>query len=59
LSSATALSRIDRLALRPVAFAARCMLGMLPVAVDAQVVAAPSVHSKPVVGVTANGIPLV
>ncbi|WP_246257353.1 filamentous hemagglutinin N-terminal domain-containing protein, partial [Pararobbsia alpina] len=59
MSSAAALSRIDLLALRPVAFAALCMLGLLPVAVEAQVVAAPSGNSKPVVGVTANGTPLV
>jgi hypothetical protein len=47
-------------AMRPMVFAALCMLGVLPVAVDAQVVAAPSsANHQPVVGVTANGIPLV
>jgi hypothetical protein len=44
--------------MRAVAIVALCMLGMLPVMVDAQVVVAPSSdHSKPVVGVTANGMP--
>jgi filamentous hemagglutinin len=58
LSSAAGRSWIDRLVMRAVAFFALCMLGVLPVAVDAQVVAA-SANDKPVVGVTANGIPLV
>src|ERR1700761_5777228 len=44
---------------RSVVFAVLCMLGMLPVLVEAQVVAAPSGNDKPVVGVTANGVPLV
>ncbi|TCW85647.1 cell surface protein [Burkholderia sp. SRS-46] len=52
--------RIDMLSMRYAAFAALCALGMQPVLVDAQVVAAPgSMGSKPIVGVTANGLPIV
>ncbi|GLU33895.1 hemagglutinin repeat-containing protein [Trinickia caryophylli] len=52
---------IDLLEMRRVAFAALCLLGMQPVLVEAQVVAAPSAPAanKPAVGVTANGVPLV
>ena len=51
---------IDLLAMRHIAFAALCTLGMQPMAVDAQVVAAPgAAGSKPIVGVTANGLPIV
>ena len=51
---------IDLLAMRHIAFAALCTLGMQPMAVDAQVVAAPgAAGSKPIVGMTANGLPLV
>ena len=49
------LGRIDMLSMRHVAFAALCALGMQPVLVEAQVVAAPtSAGSKPLVGVAAN-----
>jgi filamentous hemagglutinin len=43
------------------AFAALCVFGMQPVLVQAQVVASPSAAAanKPVVGVTANGLPIV
>lgn len=49
------------LPMRGVAFAALCVFGMQPVFVQAQVVAAPTATpaTKPAVGVTANGIPLV
>ncbi|WP_199544201.1 hemagglutinin repeat-containing protein [Paraburkholderia kururiensis] len=51
---------IDMLSMRHVAFAALCVLGMQPVWVDAQVVAAPgAVGTKTAVGVTANGLPIV
>ena len=54
------LGRIDMLSMRHVAFAALCALGMQPVFVEAQVVAAPtSAGSKPLVGVAANGVPVV
>ncbi|WP_372342071.1 hemagglutinin repeat-containing protein [Paraburkholderia aspalathi] len=47
------------LSMRHVAFAALCVLGMQPLWADAQVVAAPASGSKPIVGVTANGLPIV
>uniref|UniRef100_E1T9S0 Filamentous hemagglutinin family outer membrane protein n=1 Tax=Burkholderia sp. (strain CCGE1003) TaxID=640512 RepID=E1T9S0_BURSG len=47
------------LSMRHVAFAALCALGMQPLWADAQVVAAPVAGSKPAVGVTANGLPIV
>ncbi|MDR6388448.1 hemagglutinin repeat-containing protein [Paraburkholderia phenoliruptrix] len=47
------------LSMRHVAFAALCALGMQPLWVGAQVVAAPVAGSKPAVGVTANGLPIV
>ncbi|WP_133649778.1 hemagglutinin repeat-containing protein [Paraburkholderia flava] len=50
---------VDMLSMRHVAFAALCALGMQPQWVDAQVVAAPSTGSRPAVGVTANGLPIV
>ncbi|CAB3749046.1 hemagglutinin repeat-containing protein [Paraburkholderia humisilvae] len=51
---------VDLLSMRHIAFAALCALGMQPMPVDAQVVAAPgSAGSKPIVGVTANGLPIV
>lgn len=51
---------VDMLSMRHVAFAALCALGMQPLLVEAQVVAAPSSSgSKPLVGVSANGVPLV
>ncbi|GAB2895410.1 hemagglutinin repeat-containing protein [Paraburkholderia jirisanensis] len=53
-------ARIDMLSMRHVAFAALCALGMQPVFVEAQVVAAPtSAGSKPIVGVAGNGVPVV
>ncbi|WP_321818699.1 MULTISPECIES: hemagglutinin repeat-containing protein [unclassified Paraburkholderia] len=59
ISRAGRVSRIDMLSMRHVAFAALCVFGMQPVLANAQVVAAPSSGSKPVVGVTANGLPVV
>ncbi|MBB3005271.1 filamentous hemagglutinin [Paraburkholderia tropica] len=53
------LGRIDMLAMRHAAFAALCVFGMQPVLAEAQVVAAPTAGSKPAVGVTANGLPIV
>ena len=53
------VTRLDMLSMRHMAFAALCVLGMQPLLVDAQVVAAPASGSKPVVGVTANGLPIV
>ncbi|CAE6732591.1 hemagglutinin repeat-containing protein [Paraburkholderia nemoris] len=50
---------VDMLSMRHVAFAALCVLGMQPLWADAQVVAAPASGSRPVVGVTANGLPIV
>ncbi|MFL9881514.1 hemagglutinin repeat-containing protein [Paraburkholderia agricolaris] len=50
---------VDMLSMRHVAFAALCVLGMQPLWVDAQVVAAPASGSRPAVGVTANGLPMV
>ncbi|TDY38997.1 hemagglutinin repeat-containing protein, partial [Paraburkholderia rhizosphaerae] len=50
---------VDMLSMRHIAFAALCVLGMQPMQVDAQVVAAPGSGSKPIVGVTANGLPIV
>ncbi|MFL9954606.1 hemagglutinin repeat-containing protein [Paraburkholderia nemoris] len=50
---------VDMLSMRHVAFAALCILGMQPLWADAQVVAAPASGSKPIVGVTANGLPIV
>ncbi|QJW79267.1 two-partner secretion domain-containing protein [Burkholderia glumae] len=51
---------VDMLSMRHVAFAALCALGMQAVPVDAQVVAAPGgAGSRPLVGVTANGLPIV
>ncbi|CAB3716389.1 hemagglutinin repeat-containing protein [Paraburkholderia rhynchosiae] len=50
---------IDMLSMRHVAFAALCALGMQPLWADAQVVAAPVAGSRPAVGVTANGLPVV
>jgi filamentous hemagglutinin len=50
---------IDMLSMRHVAFAALCALGMQPQWADAQVVAAPTTGSRPAVGVTANGLPIV
>ncbi|WP_116136922.1 hemagglutinin repeat-containing protein [Trinickia diaoshuihuensis] len=49
------------LPMRGVAFAALCVFGMQPVFVQAQVTAAPNAGpaTKPSVGVTANGVPLV
>ncbi|RKP44956.1 hemagglutinin repeat-containing protein [Trinickia fusca] len=49
------------LPMQHIAFAALCVFGMQPVLVQAQVIAAPSGASgnKPVVGVTANGVPIV
>ncbi|MGP8485712.1 hemagglutinin repeat-containing protein [Paraburkholderia fungorum] len=47
------------LSMRHVAFAALCVLGMQPLWADAQVVAAPASGSRPAVGVTANGLPMV
>ena len=49
------------LPMRGIAFAALCLFGMQPVFVQAQVTAAPNAApgTKPAVGVTANGIPLV
>ncbi|QYD71072.1 hemagglutinin repeat-containing protein [Paraburkholderia edwinii] len=48
------------LSMRHIAFAALCALGMQPLQIDAQVTAAPtSAGSKPIVGVTANGLPVV
>jgi filamentous hemagglutinin len=53
-------SFVDMLSMRHVAFAALCVLGMQPLLVDAQVVAAPtSAGSKPIVGVAGNGVPVV
>ncbi|WP_223964492.1 filamentous hemagglutinin N-terminal domain-containing protein, partial [Paraburkholderia sabiae] len=53
-------SFVDMLSMRHVAFAALCVLGMQPMLVDAQVVAAPtSAGSKPIVGVAGNGVPVV
>lgn len=45
--------------LRRVALAVVCVLGMRPARLDAQIVAAPGAGSKPFVGVTANGLPIV
>ncbi len=51
---------IDILAMRHVAFAALCVLGTQPMSVNAQLVAAPGGNgSKPIVGVAANGLPMV
>ncbi|MFM0389617.1 hemagglutinin repeat-containing protein [Paraburkholderia dipogonis] len=50
---------VDMLSMRHVAFAALCALGMQPLWADAQVVAAPASGSRPAVGVTANGLPMV
>jgi filamentous hemagglutinin len=50
---------VDMLSMRHVAFAALCALGMQPLWADAQVVAAPTSGSRPAVGVTANGLPIV
>ncbi|WP_244305954.1 filamentous hemagglutinin N-terminal domain-containing protein [Paraburkholderia lacunae] len=50
---------VDMLSMRHVAFAALCALGMQPQWADAQVVAAPTSGSRPAVGVTANGLPIV
>ncbi|HZZ01317.1 filamentous hemagglutinin N-terminal domain-containing protein, partial [Paraburkholderia sp.] len=50
---------VDMLSMRHVAFAALCALGMQPLWADAQVVAAPASGSRPAVGVTANGLPIV
>jgi filamentous hemagglutinin len=50
---------VDMLSMRHVAFVVMCVLGMQLVWVDAQVVAAPTSGSRPVVGVTANGLPIV
>ncbi|MDC6127566.1 filamentous hemagglutinin N-terminal domain-containing protein [Burkholderia gladioli] len=51
---------VDMLSMRHLAFAVLCALGMQAVPVDAQVVAAPgAAGSKPLVGVTANGLPIV
>ncbi|WP_236078883.1 hemagglutinin repeat-containing protein [Paraburkholderia nemoris] len=50
---------VDMLSMRHVAFAALCVLGMQPLWADAQVVAAPASGSRPAVGVTANGLPMV
>ncbi|WP_408128812.1 hemagglutinin repeat-containing protein [Paraburkholderia strydomiana] len=47
------------LSMRHMAFAALCALGMQPLWADAQVVAAPVAGSRPAVGVTANGLPIV
>jgi filamentous hemagglutinin len=57
--AATRLAVVDLLSMRAAAFAALCLLGMQPVLVDAQVVAAPSSGAKPIVGTTANGLPIV
>jgi filamentous hemagglutinin len=54
-----AAASIDMLSMRHMAFAALCALGMQPVLVEAQVVAAPGSGSRPIVGVTANGLPIV
>lgn len=54
------VAMIDMLSMREVAFAALCVLGMQPVLVEAQVIATTTaMGSKPVVGVTASGIPQV
>jgi filamentous hemagglutinin len=54
------LGFVDMLSMRHVAFAALCALGMQPVLVQAQVVAAPGASgSKPLVGAAANGVPVV
>ncbi|CAM2143151.1 filamentous hemagglutinin [Pararobbsia alpina] len=45
--------------LRRVALAVVCVLGMRPARLDAQIVAAPGAGSKPFVGATANGLPIV
>ncbi|WP_206957312.1 hemagglutinin repeat-containing protein [Trinickia acidisoli] len=52
---------LDMLEMRHVAFAALCVLGMQPLLVHAQVTALPSAPaaSKPTVGATANGLPIV
>jgi filamentous hemagglutinin len=51
---------VDMLSMRHIAFAALCALGMQPLQIDAQVTAAPaSAGSKPIVSVTANGLPVV
>ncbi|MFM0741441.1 hemagglutinin repeat-containing protein [Paraburkholderia xenovorans] len=50
---------VDMLSMRHVAFAALCALGMQPLWADAQVVVAPTAGSRPAVGVTANGLPIV
>ncbi|CAG4921087.1 two-partner secretion domain-containing protein [Paraburkholderia gardini] len=53
------VSFVDMLSMRHVAFAAMCALGMQPLWADAQVVVAPTSGSRPAVGVTANGLPIV
>jgi filamentous hemagglutinin len=49
-TSQSAVTHIDMLSMRHLAFAALCVLGMQPLLVDAQVVAAPASGSKPVIG---------